>query len=50
MVRFRYTVPDGQGGWTSRWFYLSSYMVVNNATHPELNTCEVAVGGAADQP
>lgn len=49
MLRFRYTVPDGQGGWTSRWFYLSSYMVVNNATRPELNTCEVAVGGAADQ-
>lgn len=49
MIRLRYTVPDGQGGWQERWFYLSSYTVVNNANHPELNVCEVAVGGAADQ-
>ncbi len=47
MMRLTYTVPDGQGGWTYRWFYVSSYMVVNNAIHPELNTCEVAVGGGA---
>ena len=49
MVRLRYTVPDGQGGWQERWFYLSSYAVVNNSKHPELNVCEIAVGGAADQ-
>ena len=49
MIRLRYTVPDGQGGEIARWFYLSSYTVVNNANHPELNVCEVAVGGAADQ-
>lgn len=49
MVRIRYTVPDGAGGWRARWFYLSSYMVLNNALHPELNLCEIAVGGAADQ-
>lgn len=49
MVRVQYTVSDGAGGWTWRWFYVSSYTVVNNTNHPELNVCEVAVGGAADQ-
>lgn len=49
MVRLRYTVPDGVGGWHERWFYLSAYMVLNNSDHPELNVCEIAVGGAADR-
>lgn len=47
MMRLLYTVPDGAGGWTYRWFYLSAYMVLNNAQRPELNVCEIAVGGAA---
>jgi len=47
MMRLMYTVPDGNGGWTYRWFYLSAYMIVNNAEHPELNVCEVAFGGGA---
>jgi len=49
MLRIQYTVPDGTGGWQDRWFYLSAYMVLNNALHPELNLCEIAVAGAADQ-
>lgn len=44
MMRVKYHVGD-----VTRWFYLSSYMVVNNARNPELNVCEVAMGGAADQ-
>lgn len=47
MVRLLYTVPDGVGGWTYRWFYLSAYSILNNSRHPELNLCEIAVGGAA---
>lgn len=49
MIRLWYTVPDGTGGSVQRAFYLSSYQVTNNAKHPELNLCEVAVGGTANQ-
>ncbi|CAN5427942.1 hypothetical protein BH09ACT12_BH09ACT12_11990 [soil metagenome] len=36
----RFKVTDGDGD--DRWVLMSSYFVVNNAKHPELNLCEFA--------